>query len=210
MDFFHGLQVAIMLAVMTNVLQFAHWTVSRKRKGMPHCVKFRPVYILVVATLLVMVQPTCMLVIGSWASLPNFFFNGGDTNKVCSADYTMCSHGCMSNVFDCSGVPTVSDPLFGAASAGACEQLTCEVAQKRNGTIGAAGLPCQCSMDSNALQPNTAVGLWIQFGCTYLGFLLLFIGVFQATELHVKMCKRWRELRPPSGTARQPEPECAT
>lgn len=189
MDFFHGLQVAIMLTVMTNVMQFAHWTVSRKRKNQPHCRKMGPVYLLMVATVLVMVQPTCMLVIGSW-NLDNFFFNGGDTGTACMTDAT-CHNGCMADhYFSCN------------TTTGACAQETCVEAHKTDKT-----LPCSCAMDSNALQPNTTVGLCIQIFCTYLGFLLLFIGVFQATELHKKLCKRWKELR---GPVAEPEPECAT
>ena len=54
---FHGIQVAIMFGLMTNIVQFAYW----KQRGKSQ----RPVYVLVLATLLVMVQPTSMMVIGS-------------------------------------------------------------------------------------------------------------------------------------------------
>jgi len=180
-DFFHGLQVAIMMTVMTNVVQFAFHTVSRKRRNKPHCQKFGPVYLLVVATLLILVQPVCMLVIGSWASMPNFFFDGGDTGDACTSD-SMCHNGCMASFFDCDD------------HSGACNQLSCADAHKLNAT-----LPCSCAMDSGAIVPNTTVGLCIQIFGTYLGFLLLFIGVFQATELHHKICKKFAEARGGAG-----------
>lgn len=62
-----------MMTLMTNIVQFAYWNVQKKRKGKGHWHMYKPVYLLMVATVLVMVQPTCMLVIGSW-NLTNFFF----------------------------------------------------------------------------------------------------------------------------------------
>merc|ERR1711871_1548073 len=79
-DFFHGLQVAIMMALMTNIVQFAWWTVRKraKKKKMTHFQTYGSVYLLILSSFLVLTQPVCMLVIGSW-NLDNFFFDGGDT-----------------------------------------------------------------------------------------------------------------------------------
>merc|ERR1719379_1409006 len=66
-SFFHGLQVAIMMAVMLNIVQYAYWTVLSKRKRVQgHWAKFGPVYILAVASVLVNTQPMMILTIGSW------------------------------------------------------------------------------------------------------------------------------------------------
>jgi hypothetical protein len=100
-DLFHGLQVAIMLALMTNILQFAWWKCKAKRGIDGHWDRYGPCYLLLVATCLVLIQPTCMLVIGSYSSdddttpcdptlpvennhhgLENFFFQGDDTNYI--------------------------------------------------------------------------------------------------------------------------------
>ena len=98
-DLFHGLQVAIMLALMvrgargertffsgvsdstplrpltsatthrqTNILQFAWWKCKAKRGIDGHWDRYGPCYLLIIATVLVMIQPTCMLVIGSYGS----------------------------------------------------------------------------------------------------------------------------------------------
>lgn len=104
-DLFHGIQVAVMLALMTNILQFAWWKCKAK-KGIPaghHWDRYGPCYLLIVATVLVLVQPTCMLVIGAYGSdddtmpcpaddasepvnthhgMTNFFFEGDDTNFI--------------------------------------------------------------------------------------------------------------------------------
>jgi hypothetical protein len=81
-DFFHGVQVAIMFGLMTNIVQFAWWKVKGK-KHLSHWARMRPVYLLMFATILVCTQPVSMLVIGSWASIPNFFFDGGDMGAAC-------------------------------------------------------------------------------------------------------------------------------
>lgn len=189
MDFFHGVQVAIMMTVMTNVVQFAYWTVKKKRKGRSHCGMFGPCYLLMLASLLIWVQPVCMLVIGSW-NTDNFFFDGGDTGNACKIATDCSARGCISDVFTC-------DPAVGT-----CSQLDCTAA---HALPAHANATCACAMDSNALVPNTTVGLCIQIFGTYLGFLLLFIGVFQATELHLKICGKWKEMR--GGVE---EDDCAT
>jgi len=125
-ELFHGLQVAIMLALMTNIVQYASWKQRGKNNN-------RPVYVLLLATVLVLVQPTCMLVIGSYG-LDNFFFDGGD--------------------------------------------------------------------DTGALFPNTALGWCIQVFGTYLGFLLMFIAVFEVTQLHKKLGAKWRAIRRAATRAR--------
>jgi len=180
-----------MMTVMTNVVQFAYWTVKKKRAGRPHCQQFGPVYILIVAALLILVQPVCMLVIGSWSSMPNFFFDGGDTGNACGhPGQATCSNGCAASLFDCH------------PDTGVCDQLTCADAQKKDPNVA-----CACNMDSGALVPNTTVGLLIQIFGTYVGFALLFVGVFQATELHVKICKKYRKAR---GIRAPVEEDCAT
>lgn len=80
-DFFHGVQVAVMLALMTNITQFAYWKCKGKSKDLSHWQKYGPVHILWFASILVMVQPTCMLVIGSWDDIPNFFFDHDDQSN---------------------------------------------------------------------------------------------------------------------------------
>lgn len=95
-----------MLALMTNILQFAWWKCKAKKLAEDtHWNRFGPCYLLMVATVLVMIQPTCMLVIGSYGSddtmtpcpstedpdpdpvythhgMDNFFFAGDDSNSL--------------------------------------------------------------------------------------------------------------------------------
>jgi len=176
-DFFHGLQVAIMMAVMTNIVQFAHWTVKRDKAKMSHCARFAPIYVLLVAAVLVCTQPVCMLVIGSW-HFRNFFFDGGDFGATCTAAADCGSKLCLGSGFDC----TTPD----AIKSGMCKALSC--AESVAGS-------CNCGLDSGALVPNTTTGWMIQIFGTYLGFILLFIGVFWATKLHTKIAKQWREIK---------------
>lgn len=165
---------------MFNIVQFGWWTVKRDKTPKSHMARFAPVYILFFAAILINVQPMCMLIIGSWG-LKNFFFDGADFGTSCLLD-SDCGIECMSKAFDCSK----------SALTGSCDPLSC---------VDAAGIPgfdssaCTCSMNSNALVPNTTIGWMIQIFGTYFGFILLFIGVFWATKLHVKIAKQWADIR---------------
>jgi len=43
--------------------------------------------------------------------------------------------------------------------------------------------------------PTRASGWAIQILCTWFGFVLMFVGIMQATQLHKKLAKRWRTIR---------------
>lgn len=138
-DFFHGIQVAVTFAMMTNITQFAWWTCSKNRKGMRHFQKFSPVYLLILSTVLVMVQPVLMLVFSSWP---------------CADPYNTATPPLS---------PCVDNFIFDGSN--------------------------------TYLVPTTTSGWMVQIFCTYLGFIIMFAGVFQATSLHTKIAKRWRALR---------------
>ena len=270
--FFHGVQVAVMMSLMTNILQFAWWKL-KKKKG-THWQRKGPLWILLLASIMVLTQPVCMLVVGSWENMPNFFFDGGDTGKPCLANAdcgskacdpspgiyntnatadqrdidTMLNKfwtetGCQDNKWNtpvpadsasmfATAAVTLSDgsidtaknvaaeffnfcqnsqsPLYAscAAAKGSCVNLATEkggiVDQISNAggtnacqckTLSIAECGCTCEMDSNALVPNTPIGLFIQIFCTYGGFILMFTGVFQATGLHKKIMAKWAQLR---------------
>jgi hypothetical protein len=201
-----------------------------------------------------------MLVIGSWESMPNFFFDGGDMGATC-----VQNSGCHSGMCDASEAGTdqllndywqqagcnkdswkdvatyvsplttagdgslmmgsdilksftnicntTSDPLNLACRTGSTAKCgkgtpspaidplqplanfdtsTCACSILK---VPDAACDCTCAMDSNALVPNTGIGLFIQIFCTYGGFALMFTGVFQATNLHKKIAAQWRQLR---------------
>jgi len=139
-ELFHGLQVAIMLTVTGNIVQYAYWTVLSKRRNVEgHWNKFQPVYLLILAAILVNVQPLMILIIGS-------FHPSGDECKAHPQEW-----------------------------------------------------PCtNCFWDSkatNSFFPNRVQGWLIQIFCTYLGYILLIAGVFQATDMVAKMRRQWRQAR---------------
>lgn len=193
-EFFHGVQVAVMLALMLNIVQFAWWTVKRDKTPKSHCERYLPVYIVLFSTVLVMVQPVSMLVIGSWHE-PNFFFDGNDFGKACDTNDFCASGMCMSNAFNCTG-PALDGVAGDVRLNGACAQLDADGVQcPPPGTASATGVECTCAMDTNALWPNTTTGWMIQVFCTYLGFIIMFTGVTMATKLHSKIARKWRVLR---------------
>lgn len=52
-----------------------------------------------------------------------------------------------------------------------------------------------CSGKKLPIFPTKASGWAIQILCTWGGFVFMFIGVLQATQLHKKLQKRWRAIR---------------
>ncbi|KAH8049821.1 hypothetical protein JL720_15494 [Aureococcus anophagefferens] len=148
---FHGIQVAIMLALMTNIIQFAYW----KQRGKSQ----KPIYLLCLATLLVMVQPTSMLVIGSYhdAALAT---GGLCISQISPVTYPVTNTSVWR---DC-----VSEPPFG------------NFLRRRR---------------RPKLTPNTSIGWCIQIFGTYGGFLLMFVAVFEVTQLGKKLKKRWVAIR---------------
>lgn len=180
-----------MLGLMTNIVQFAWWNCKSKRTekktGVPgHWNQYQPCYILLLATVLVVVQPTCMLYIGSY---------------ICDGAFT------SDQAVDASQIGTVLEytPAGKLAFKGSSLQapeLNSTYVAFSDGTYYSDGCnPSQQnfffdnSANPNALTPNTVTGWMIQIFCTYLGFLLMFIGVCQATNLHIKVMKKWASLR---------------
>jgi len=147
-SFFHAFQVAIMMTVMASIVQYSYWTVLSKRGNVEgHWNKFGPVYILMVAAILVNVQPMMILCIGSWSPGPC------DTNP----NGTMV-HPENHDVWPC---------------------------QNAFWTMEA----------TNTFFPNRAQGWVIQIFCTYVGYILLIVGVFQATDMVAKFRRTWRAAR---------------
>lgn len=179
-----------MLALMLNIVQFAWWTVRRDKRPMSHCERYKPVYIIMLSTVLIMVQPVSMLVIGSWATINNFFFDGKPFGDYCESDSDCGATVCNSNAYDCSGGAYNGTAQLDAT----CVQLNASSVMV-DCTQQTDDFYCSCAMDTNALFPNTTTGWLIQVFCTYVGFIIMFTGVFMATKLHHKIARKWRSLR---------------
>ena len=75
-DFFHGIQVAITLALMTNIVQFAWWTCKKRRKkAKTHMECFWSVYVLLLSSCLVLVR------IAHWTPTLEYFDENSNTNR---------------------------------------------------------------------------------------------------------------------------------
>lgn len=186
--FFHGVQVAIMLMLMTNIIQFAYWNCKRMRQGKGHWFMFRPVYLITLATPMVLLQPTCMLVIGSWICDGNFSADQLNDGVIpCHSSTSSLPPNC-SGYFRADG--TYSDSSLVSIAGGTSYVDGCSDSMKNFFFDG--------GQNSNALTPNTATGWCIQIFGTYLGFIVMGVGVCQATQLHVKIMRKWRQIR---GTA---------
>lgn len=192
-SFFHGVQVAVMLMLMTNIIQFAYWSVKRTRRGKGHWHQFRPVYLITLATPMVLLQPVCMLVIGSWICDGYFSADQLDDSITACTSSSVPFNGTTVNDVTCNGYyqpdGTFSNQLDGVVSwsSGHGWATGCSDSMKNFFFDG--------GVNSNALTPNTVGGWMIQIFGTYLGFIIMFIGVCQATLLHVKIIKKWKAIR---------------
>jgi len=164
-DFFHGLQVAIMLALMLNLVQFVWWTCKLRRPG-TFWHMHQPTLIVLLSAIMVNIQPMLILVIGSW--------------KLCCAPCTNYSPkplGCTTSDFT---YPAWSDNNMRACSAPG-GNLFWDVSY--------------CTGSQYPIFPTVASGWTIQCICTWGGYVLMFVGVFQATKLHMKLVTKWRAIR---------------
>jgi len=171
-DFFHGFQVAIMMTVMLNLTQFIYWTCKMKRGNLGNCWKVhQPTFLVLLASIMVNVQPMCILVIGSY--------------KLCCAECEVVGlePGCSSTGY--------SYPPWSNAKT---------VARTCNAPGGNLFWDAsQCKGQSYALFPTVASGWAIQILCTWGGFVFMFVGVLQATQLHKKISSKWKTIRRSNG-----------
>jgi len=164
-DFFHGFQVALMLTVMFNLTQFVYWRCKMSRRGSCWQV-YQPAFWTLFATILVNIQPMLILITGSW--------------HLCCAD--------------------CKDMMPKEYAAGNCTGMTYPP--------WADGAQRECTINGNLfwdksyclggklpIFPTKASGWAIQILCTWGGFVFMFVGVMQATQLHKKLQKRWRAIR---------------
>lgn len=165
-DFFHGFQVALMLTVMFNLTQFVYWRCKLSRRGSAW-EKYQPVFWTFMATLMVNFQPLAILVTGSW--------------KLCCAS---CEYWASYNVTYTGGCEGSSFPAWSDGV-----QRKCDI----NGNL--FWDHTYCSGGKLPIFPTKASGWAVQILCTWGGFVFMFIGVMQATQLHVKLKKRWNAIR---------------
>lgn len=180
-DFFHGLQVALMMTIMLNLTQFVFWRCKQSRRG--NCLQVHgPTLYTLLASFLVNVQPLWILIIGSWK---------------------LCCGSCVEMGFTTKGPDGKPQPNPDCTSSG-----------RSFGPFG-DGLARECTWNGNvfwddsycngsqyAVFPTKATGWVVQILCTWGGFVFMFIGVLQATQLHKKMGKKWRSIRTRNSSAR--------
>jgi hypothetical protein len=165
-DFFHGFQVALMMTVMFNLVQFVYWRCNISRRGSVWQ-RHGPTFYTLISAILTNVQPMMILVVGSW--------------KLCCAPCEMFSLTCQGSSY----------PPWDA-----------------NAAKGFTGTPRPCDHSGNIFWdssycggtklstfPSKASGWAVQILCTWVGFFFMFVGILQATQLHKKMAKQWRNIR---------------
>lgn len=171
-DFFHGFQVALMTTIMFNVTQFVYW--SNKNRLTGTCLEVHKSTLITLASaILVNVQPMWILVIGSYhfccAKCSIFGLNNATTGQ----------QWCVNSGGNSYTYPPWSDH-----------------AQRPCYTSGNVFWDeSYCGGTKYALFPSKASGWMVQIFCTWFGFVLMFIGVMMATQLHVKLRNKWYAVR---------------
>lgn len=164
-DFFHGLQVAIMMTLMLNLVQFVWWTCKLKRPGNTLWEVHQPTILVMLSAILVNIQPMLILAIGSW--------------KLC------CS-------------PCENFPKMAGCAAGDFTYPPWSDGERRACSAPGGNIfwdVSYCSGGQYSIFPTVLQGWLIQIFCTWGGYILMFIGVFQATNLHLKLISKWRAIR---------------
>lgn len=167
-EFFHGFQVALMMTVMFNLTQFIYWRCNLSRKG--NCwQKYQPVLWVFISSIMVNVQPMMLLSIGSF--------------HLCCAKCAV--FGVAEDICPTGGKnPGYTFPPWGNGLARPCSS---------------PGNPFWdesfCDGSKLALFPTQPQGWAIQILLTWGGFVFMFIGILQATQMHKKFLNRWRAIR---------------
>lgn len=178
-----------MFGLMTNIVQFAYWNCQKKRKKyQTHWGKYQPVYLLMLSTVLVCAQPACMLYIGSWKCDGVFSSDQIDRDQVKALNsswrFDKDGHFVGANGTKAADIHPL--PKWLLHTKGSDWPPGCKHDQKNFFFDGGA---------TQALVPNTTTGWCIQIFGTYLGFIIMFVGVCQATLIHQKIAAKWRALR---------------
>jgi len=164
-EFFHGFQVALMMTVMLNLTQFVYWRCKMSRRGTCWNV-YNPVLWVFISAVLVNVQPMMILINGSF--------------QICCAP---CSFFEGSPAFVCPATG-MSLPPWGDGKAREC-----------NWSGNQFWDESYCNGSKLPTFPSKLEGWMIQVFCTWGGFVFMFVGILQATQLHRKFAKRWRAIR---------------
>jgi len=178
-----------MMMLMFNLTQFIWWTCKGKRSGTFWQVH-QPTMLVLLSAIMTNIQPMMILAIGSWelccgpcynfpdpAHTGTNFPAGPSTTCPTGLTYPPWSNG---QPRSCGSAPahfTKDTPLSELSGGNIFWDIS------------------YCTGKNYALFPTQWQGWMIQIFCTWLGFAFMFVGVFQATALHLKFAAKWRAVR---------------
>jgi len=168
-DFFHGFQVALMMTIMFNLVQFVYWRCNASRKG--SCLeKHKPTLLMLLSAVMTCFQPMSILVIGSF-------------HLVC----------CPCEAYPDPDVCMAANPTTGRSFPpwGGTQWRTCS----GDGNWYWAGSIDRCQGKLLETFPDKMSGWIIQIFLTWGGFIVMFAGVMLATQMHVKIQNKFRSIR---------------
>jgi len=169
-DFFHGFQVAIMLTIMFNLVQFIYWRCKQTRRG--SCLQVhRPTLLMLLSAVMTNFQPMAILACGSWKLI------------CCPCDLIGAEANCTSTGRSMPPWPNSKNPDGS------------QMYRQCHGNGNWFWAEDHCTGEELALFPNKASGWVIQIVLTWGGFIVMFMAVMEAMQLGKKLKNKWRTIR---------------
>lgn len=186
MKFAHGFQVAMLLAMMTNITQYVSSKTADRRGS--HCHANLPLYLLGVATALMLTQPMSIFVADCWGC------DGEFSADQLRRGVVLCSSRRSNGELEpagCQGYYNM-DGTFHSLHA---DQ---ELVRMRTNTMFPSGCSTRVSVLQWIAALAGALGItttrFFQL-CTFSGVVAMMIGMVLAMKLHSKLQQQWRRLR---------------
>lgn len=169
-EFFHGFQVAIMMTIMFNLVQYVYWRCKASRKG--SCLQVhRPTFLMLLSAIMTNFQPMGILVAASFKII------------CCPCEVLGGDAQCTATGRSFPPWPNMKDDQGN------------QIYRQCSGNGNWFWQDDHCDGSQLALFPNQTKGWIIQIVCTYGGFVVMFISVMLATQLHKKVQNKWSAIR---------------
>jgi len=187
--FAHGFQLVVNVAMTTNIIQYVYSKCSELRGG-PHFSRWMPFYLMLLASVLMILQPLSIFIMDSWGCAGQF------TADQITTDVQLCTsrdaHGQL-RPSGCSGYYEMD----GSYTSGYYPDG--EAAASGVSAAASSGYPSGCSDGFNEWM-GTPVAMHYRISqlvnCgLYTGFACMFVALLSATGILSKLRRQWGAVR---------------
>lgn len=180
--FAHGFQLVVNVAMTTNIIQYVYSKCSELRGG-PHFSRWMPFYLMLLASVLMILQPLSIFIMDSWGC------DGLFTADQISTDVQLCSKRDSQGQLrppGCTGYYEMDGSFTSTATSGVSASAS-------------SGYPSGCS-DGFSQWMGTQVAMHYRISqlvnCgLYTGFTCMFVALLSATGIISKVRRQWGDVR---------------